>query len=150
VAFCLWLCDLTGEKIMLPTVDQSQYAAQGDDGRDYPWGNEWDCEKCNNSVKPCDSNGTTPVRQYEGRGDSPFGVSDMVGNVGEWCLTEYDGDGLTKYGDGTNDFTRDAHLCVVRGGSWNTEDIKQMRCTYHGGIDSRFGYSSWGFRLARS
>ena len=39
VAFCLWLSDVTGERIMLPTEDQWQYAAQGDDGRTYPWGN---------------------------------------------------------------------------------------------------------------
>ena len=33
VAFCLWM----GDKIMLPTEDQWQYAAKGDDSRDYPW-----------------------------------------------------------------------------------------------------------------
>ncbi|HLV33558.1 MAG TPA: SUMF1/EgtB/PvdO family nonheme iron enzyme, partial [Spirillospora sp.] len=68
VAFCLWLSEATGEKIMLPTEDQWQYAAQGDDGRAYPWGNDWDCKRCNNSVEPCDSNVTTPVTQYEGNG----------------------------------------------------------------------------------
>lgn len=42
VAFCLWLSDITHEEIMLPTEQQWQYAAQGDDGRFYPWGNNWD------------------------------------------------------------------------------------------------------------
>ena len=41
VAYCLWLSEQTGQKIMLPTEEQWQYAAQGDDGREYPWGNEW-------------------------------------------------------------------------------------------------------------
>jgi len=84
VAFCLWLSDATGENIMLPTEDQWQYAAQGDDGRTYPWGNEWNRDLCNNNVDKKGIGKTTPVTQYEGKGDSPFGVVDMSGNVWEW------------------------------------------------------------------
>ncbi|MCL4256508.1 MAG: formylglycine-generating enzyme family protein, partial [Anaerolineae bacterium] len=40
VAFCLWLSSRTGQKIMLPTEQQWQRAAQGDEGREYPWGNQ--------------------------------------------------------------------------------------------------------------
>ncbi|MEP7287692.1 MAG: SUMF1/EgtB/PvdO family nonheme iron enzyme [Chloroflexota bacterium] len=140
VAFCLWLSDVTDEKIMLPTDDQWQYAAQGDDSRAYPWGNDWDCEKCNNSVKPCNSNVTTPVWQYEGKGDSPFGVVDMAGNVWEWCLTDYE--------DKSNNFDRDAKYRVLGGGSWNYVLTNLFRC------DARFwdtplnGNYDIGFRLA--
>lgn len=126
VAFCLWLSDVTGKNIMLPTEDQWQYAAQGDDGRTYPWGNDWDCKRCNNSVKPCDSHVTTPVTQYEGRrkGDSPFGVVDMAGNVWEWCLTDYD--------NKTNDVNRSANTRVLRGGSWFVKNTDYFRCDYRG------------------
>jgi formylglycine-generating enzyme required for sulfatase activity len=79
MAFCCWLSEVTGEKILLPTDQQWQWAALGDDGRKYPWGKDWDGTRCNNSVGSQLSMGTTPVRQYEGRGDSPFGVVDMVG-----------------------------------------------------------------------
>jgi len=122
VAFCLWLSAVTGEKIMLPTEDQWQYAAQGDDGRDYPWGKDWDCKKCNNSVQPCDSNSTTPVRQYEGKakGDSPFGVVDMAGNVWEWCLTDY--------ANKTNDVNSSSEYRVLRGGSWYNYHSDNFRC----------------------
>src|SRR5690606_8543992 len=106
VAFCRWLSEATGEAITLPTEEQWQYAAQGDDGRKYPWGDEWDCTRCNNSVEPCHSDGTTPVRQYEGPGDSPFGVVDMSGNVWEWTLTEYE--------SGVNDLDG-ANNRVIRG-----------------------------------
>ncbi len=142
VAFCLWLSEATGERIMLPTEEQWQYAAQGDDGRAYPWGDDWDCQRCNNSVSPCDSNGTTPVTHYEGKGDSYFGVVDMAGNVWEWCLTDYDNE--------TNDVNSRAYRRVLRGGSWFGYGTGLFRCGYR----DRFNPLDWvndgGFRLARS
>jgi len=141
VAFCLWLSDVTGEKIMLPTEDQWQYACQGDDGRTYPWGNEWDCTRCNNSVKPCQSDMTTPVQQYEGKGDSPFGAVDMSGNVWEWCLTEYD--------NKTNDLNS-TNSRVVRGGSWFYFSTADCRCGFRYG-DIPYGwYNFRGFRASRA
>lgn len=142
VAFCLWLSDVTGENIMLPTEDQWQYAAQGDDDRDYPWGNDWDCKRCNNSVEPCNSNVTTPVRQYEGKGDSPFGVVDMAGNVWEWCLTDYN--------NKTNDMNSYAEFRGLRGGSWNGNNTGDFRCDYRGRGGPRDGDGSGGFRVSCS
>lgn len=140
IAYCLWLSETTGEKIMLPTEAQWQYAAQGDDGRTYPWGKDWDCKRCNNSVKPCDSNQTTSVTQYEGQGDSPFGLVDMAGNVREWCLTEY------KSG---NSGINGTEVRVLRGGSWDfSSDIFRCGSRYRSNPNVR--YDSWGFRLARS
>jgi formylglycine-generating enzyme required for sulfatase activity len=144
VAFCLWLSDVTGEKIMLPTEDEWQYAAQGDDRRTYPWGNDWDCKRCNNSVAPCNSNVTTPVRQYEGKqkGDSPFGVVDMAGNVWEWCLTDYE--------NKTNDINSDATTRVARGGSWYSINSDVFRCDDRYGVIPSNRYYGWGFRLSLS
>jgi formylglycine-generating enzyme required for sulfatase activity len=122
VAFCLWLSDVTGEKIMLPTEAQWQYAAQGTDGREYPWGKQWDASRCNNNVDSKGIGKTSPVRQYEGKGDSPFGVVDMAGNVWEWCLTDYE--------NKTNDVNSDATLRVLRGGSWVNYGTDRFRCDY--------------------
>ena len=141
-AFCLWLSDVTGEAIMLPTEAQWQYAAQGDDGRAYPWGNDWDGRRCNNSVDPYSSDRTTPVTRYEGRGDSYFGVVDMAGNVWEWCLTDYDNQ--------TNDVNSSAERRVLRGGSWDVGNPGNFRCDYRGWITPYSGYINGGFRLARS
>ncbi len=143
VAFCRWLSATTGERIMLPTEGQWQRAAQGDDGRAYPWGNEWDCERCNNSVSPCDSNITTPVTQYEGerKGDSFFGVTDMAGNVWEWCLTAYETGSESLEGENGR---------VLRGGSWHFGDTVGFRCDYR----DRYFPQGWddtgGFRISRS
>jgi formylglycine-generating enzyme required for sulfatase activity len=132
-AFCLWLSDITGEKILLPTEDQWQYAAQGEDNRVYPWGDDWDASRCNNSVEPAVSRGTTPVTQYEGRGASPFGVVDMAGNVWEWCLTAYGRDGNSR---------------VLRGASWNSNFPGSFRCTDRFWSPAYTWFNFFGFRLA--
>ena len=141
MAFCRWLSDATGESVTLPTEEQWQYAAQGDDGRTYPWGDEWDCTRCNNSVKPCQSSGTTPVRQYEGKSDSPFGVVDMAGNVWEWCLTDFEQ--KTNNPEGTS--TR-----VVRGGAWFYFSTADCRCNFRYGDMPFTWYNFRGFRIARN
>ncbi len=82
----------------LPTEVEWQYAAQGTDGRKYPWGQEFDSTRCNTRV-----NSTTPVNAYP-TGASPFGVMDLVGNV--WQLT------ADLYNNGTFTFT------MLRGGSY--------------------------------
>jgi formylglycine-generating enzyme required for sulfatase activity len=51
-------------------------------GRQYPWGNEIDKNKCNTYESGIRD--TTPVGKYSPAGDSPYGVADMAGNVWEW------------------------------------------------------------------
>lgn len=143
VAFCLWLSDATGERIMLPTADQWQFAAQGDDGRAYPWGNDWDCECCNNSVSPCKSTTTTPVRLHEGKNDSPFGVVDMAGNVWEWCTTSFQD--RSNAIDEPIDPVLDVRL--MWGGSWRCLETTFLRCDYYFPAYALHDRNDWGFRL---
>lgn len=146
VAFCLWLSDVTSETIMLPTEAQWQYAAQGDDGRAYPWGNKWKDTRCNHNVGGEGIGKTTPVRHYEGTknrlvGKSPFGVVDMVGNVYEWCLTDY--------GNGMNNIYDDAPSRRMRGSSWYDDIVDIFRCDYRGeDYDSFLWDNNLGFRIA--
>ncbi len=71
----------------LPSADEWEYAARGPLGFKYPWGNEWNPERCNgyDARKRQSFIGinTTPVDQYPD-GASPFGVMDLAGNVAEW------------------------------------------------------------------
>ncbi|MBK7258447.1 MAG: SUMF1/EgtB/PvdO family nonheme iron enzyme [Ignavibacteriae bacterium] len=82
----------------LPTELEWQYAAQGTDGRKYPWGKEFDSTRCNYGTQA-----TAPVDAFP-TGASPFGVMDMVGNV--WQLT------ADLYANGT------FYYGMLRGGSY--------------------------------
>jgi formylglycine-generating enzyme required for sulfatase activity len=82
----------------LPTEIEWQYAAQGTDGRKYPWGSGLDSTKCNKGLDT-----TTPVDAFP-LGRSPFGVEDLVGNV--WQLTN------DLYDNGT------FYFAMIRGGSY--------------------------------
>jgi formylglycine-generating enzyme required for sulfatase activity len=147
MAFCAWLSETTGEKIMLPTEQQWQRAVQakpdgGDSGRAYVWGNAWDGKKCNNSVKPEDSNCTTPVTQFEKAGNvSLCGVVDLIGNVWEWCLTEYESGSQNTVG---------TNVRVLRGGSWVNVFTENFRAGFRDGFDPHGWLNNRGFRLSRS
>jgi formylglycine-generating enzyme required for sulfatase activity len=142
VAFCLWLREVSGETIMLPTEAQWQRAAQGDDKRIYPWGNDWDGEKCNNSIPPKKSFHTSAVKHYEDTNVSPYGVVDMVGNVAEWCLTDDE--------TGLNNFRDKADFRVIRGSSWRDDIIyPDFRVDYRFGGCVVDGHDDCGFRVCR-
>jgi gamma-glutamyl hercynylcysteine S-oxide synthase len=82
----------------LPSEEEWQKAAQGTDGRVWPWGNLYDPDRAN-----MDSPTPKPVGSYPA-GASPYGCLDMTGNV--WEFTD------SFATDGYHDF------CWLRGGSF--------------------------------
>ncbi|MGV8931283.1 MAG: formylglycine-generating enzyme family protein [Luteimonas sp.] len=67
----------------LPREWEWQYAAQGGDGRMYPWGNDW----LDHAVPaPCLERNMRAPDDVDAHpaGASPFGVEDLVGNVWQW------------------------------------------------------------------
>ncbi|MGA2749144.1 MAG: SUMF1/EgtB/PvdO family nonheme iron enzyme [Verrucomicrobiota bacterium] len=83
----------------LPTEEEWQYAAQGTDGRKFPWGNLMEPGRCNDGK----TGATTPVKAFP-QGCSPFGCFDLCGNVWEWTESQRS-DGHTRF-------------CIIRGGSF--------------------------------
>lgn len=67
----------------LPHEWEWQFAAQGIDGRRYPWGNEWQPAAVPIPDKGRTLRGPDDVDTHPA-GASPFGVVDMVGNVWQW------------------------------------------------------------------
>jgi formylglycine-generating enzyme required for sulfatase activity len=67
----------------LPHEWEWQFAAQGADGRQYPWGNQWDAAVV---PKPDTGRNMDPPSDVAAhpKGASPFGVEDLVGNVWQW------------------------------------------------------------------
>jgi formylglycine-generating enzyme required for sulfatase activity len=67
----------------LPHEWEWQYAAQGADGRVYPWGNTWRAECVATPDHSHDLTGPADVDAHP-CGASPYGVMDMTGNVWQW------------------------------------------------------------------
>jgi formylglycine-generating enzyme required for sulfatase activity len=138
VAFCQWLDPRTGSKgITLPTEQQWQRVAQGDDGRTYPWGNDFNKSRCNTSESGIRR--TTPVTRYL-NGVSPFKVMGMAGNVWEWCRTTWKGDSIELVGNSNR---------VLRGGSWD-DYLNSARAVYRSSNRPANRYNNVGFRLVVS
>jgi iron(II)-dependent oxidoreductase len=67
----------------LPREWEWQYAAQGGDGRLYPWGNVWDATAVPSPDKERKLRGPDAVDSHP-KAASPFGIEDLVGNVWQW------------------------------------------------------------------
>lgn len=115
MGYAEWLGQKLGRSCRIPSEAEWEYAARGTDGREYPFGWEWDSTLCN--TVESGRGDTTAVGAFPA-GASPFGIFDLAGNVEEWTRDLYE-----PYPGGT--FIEDdisatvgRHYHVLRGGSF--------------------------------
>lgn len=125
----------------LPTEEEWEFAARGNTGWIYPWGNEWK-ENCANAASTA-AGKMVPVGSYPD-GKSPFGVLDMVGNAWEWTASK-----LKPYPGGQLPSVPGEDLRVIRGNFWKANQ-NQATATYRRGYPAvNEDYTNTGFRCAK-
>ena len=145
VAYCRWLSAALKQAICLPTEQQWERVASATDGREYPWGKDYQVGSANCDEVSFDKlpggvlvGRTTAVGIYPlTRAEVAF---DLAGNVWEWCLNEREKpENIGLVGDASR---------VLRGGSWF--DFTQSLRAANRSVDHPGGRdNSVGFRVCR-
>jgi formylglycine-generating enzyme required for sulfatase activity len=133
--YCHWLSKKTGKTYRLPTEAEWEYACRAGSKTAYPWGDD---------PKPLGEHdwyaGNSEETTHEGgkKKANAFGLFDMNGNVGEWCIDHYSTDDYKQFPAGklaVNPFRKPTTVKfshVVRGGSWADEPPKCRSATRRG------------------
>ncbi len=142
-AYCQWLARKTGRAFRLPSETEWEYAAAGASGHEFPWGENFEAD-CANTAETGLFH-SSPVGAFV-NGNSPFGVSDMAGNVEEYVADSYaaypGGDWIADHLVEINGMYR-----IARGGSFaRFRDLARTRRRH--GHNPCSGTYVMGLRLA--
>lgn len=128
--YCQWLSNQTGRRYSLPNEAQWEKACCAFGKTFYPWGDEFDTNRCNSGRIEIASVNAYPQQ-------SLHGCFDLVGNVRQWTCTLWGGKRLApdpEYSypwkdDSRNDTTADRRIRRVVRGSTIKDPIEFNRCS---------------------
>ena len=147
--FCAWASDIAGFRLTLPTEAQFEYASRGGKvGFEYPWGNSFDDDSklwCSKSTK---RTSTAPVIRSYNIFENAYDLTDMSGNVYQWCSDYYGPYSGTSQNDPTGPSSTSDNVRCVRGGSWFHNFPDWFRCANRIGFSPDFWIVDNGFRLS--
>ena len=135
-AYCAWLSQDLGREVRLPSEAEWEWAARGQAGHLYPWGDE-DRAECRNAAAAEEE--PVAVGSYP-CGESPFGPMDMAGNAREWTADLY---GLYEQ---PVDPVAGGGRRAIRGGSWRSYSVT---CTAREHSTESTSSDDLGFRVLR-
>ena len=146
--FCAWASDIAGFRVTLPTEAQFEYAACGGMyDQDFPWGNTFDDSKVWSSMTTLRTS-TAPVVRQSAIYENAYGLTDIAGNVYQWCFDLYAPYNAAAQTDPTGPQSTPSNGHCLRGGTWKYNNPGYFRCTSRdrGGADVTIPI--YGFRLA--
>lgn len=128
----------------LPTEAEWEFAAQYDNERTYPWGNQ--SPNCTRVVFTSCFDWTAPVGSKP-TGNNVLGIQDLAGNVYEWCNDRSGDYSTTLEVDPVG--VLDNHRHIIRGGGWDSLS-SQLGLAYRYDSEPLDYWFSLGFRVAQS